>query len=140
MKLTDASWIWTEPHSMRLKVKLTVQKEVQSGLILQQSFVTTYVVRNQQCPSCLANFTQGAWVHLVQVRQKVGHKRTFLYLEQVILKKGAARGALSIEVFRDGMDFYFGERNKGERFIDFLESEVPLKTKRTKKLIGTDTK
>jgi len=140
VKLTDASWIWTEPHSMRLKVKLTVQREVQTGLILQQSFVTTYVVRNQQCSACLANFTQGAWVHLVQVRQKVGHKRTFLYLEQVILKKGAAKGALNIEVFSDGMDFYFGERNKGERFIDFLESEVPLKTKRTKKLIGTDTK
>ncbi|GMH48434.1 hypothetical protein TrRE_jg1311, partial [Triparma retinervis] len=54
VKLTDASWIWTEPHSMRLKVKLTVQKQVESGLILQQSFVCEYIVRNQQCPGCLA--------------------------------------------------------------------------------------
>ena len=36
VKLTDASWIWTEPHSMRLKVKMTVQKEVDGGVILQQ--------------------------------------------------------------------------------------------------------
>mmetsp|Transcript_12054 Transcript_12054/g.24630 ORF Transcript_12054/g.24630 Transcript_12054/m.24630 type:complete len:593 (+) Transcript_12054:206-1984(+) len=140
VKLTDASWIWTEPHSMRLKVKLTVQKQVDSGLILQQSFVVEYVVRNQQCPGCLANFTQGAWKHLVQVRQKVGHKRTFLYLEQVILKKNGSKGALSIEVFRDGMDFYFAERGKGERFIDFLENEVPVRVKKSKKLIGTDVK
>ncbi len=140
VKLTDASWIWTEPHSMRLKVKMTVQKEVQTGLILQQSFVVTYVVRNMQCPGCQANFTQGAWKHVVQVRQRVGHKRTFLYLEQVILKKGAAKGALSIEVFKDGMDFYFAERGKGERFIDFLEDEVPMKVKKSKKLIGTDVK
>jgi NMD protein affecting ribosome stability and mRNA decay len=28
VKLIDASWVWTEPHSRRLKVKLTVQKEV----------------------------------------------------------------------------------------------------------------
>ena len=28
VRLVDASFIWTEPHSKRLKVKLTVQKEV----------------------------------------------------------------------------------------------------------------
>ena len=28
VKLVDAVWIWTEPHSKRLKIKLTVQKEV----------------------------------------------------------------------------------------------------------------
>ena len=28
VKLLDASFIWTEPHSRRIKVKLTVQKEV----------------------------------------------------------------------------------------------------------------
>ena len=51
----------------------------------------------------------------MQVRQRVGHKRTFLYLEQIILKKQGSKGALSIEVFKDGMDFYFGERGTGER-------------------------
>lgn len=28
VKLVDANFIWTEPHSKRLKVKLTIQKEV----------------------------------------------------------------------------------------------------------------
>jgi nonsense-mediated mRNA decay protein 3 len=28
VRLVDAGFIWTEPHSKRLKVKLTVQKEV----------------------------------------------------------------------------------------------------------------
>ena len=36
VKLVDAAWVWTEPHSMRLKVKLTVQKEVIHGAVLQQ--------------------------------------------------------------------------------------------------------
>ncbi len=36
VKLVDAGFIWTEPHSMRLKVKLTVQGEVLNGAILQQ--------------------------------------------------------------------------------------------------------
>lgn len=126
-RLVDAGWIWTEPHSMRLKIRLTVQKEVQSGTILQQSFVVVFVVRNQQCIECQAEFRQGSWKSLVQVRQRVGHKRTFLYLEQLILKHGAHRGTLNIETFRDGMDFYFPDKGKAARFITFLENVVPIK-------------
>ena len=129
VRLVDAKWIWTEPHSMRLKVQLTVQKEVQTGTILQQSFVVVFVVRNQQCIECQAEFRQGSWRALVQVRQRVGHKRTFLYLEQLILKHGAHRGCLSIETFRDGMDFYFPDKGKAARFISFLENVVPIKVR-----------
>jgi len=140
VRLIDAAWIWTEPHSMRLKVRLTIQKEVQKGTILQQSFTVVFIVRNQQCIECQAEFRQGSWKALVQVRQRVAHKRTFLYLEQLILKHGAHRGCLSIETFRDGMDFYFPDKGKAARFISFLENVVPTKMKTSKKLIGTDDK
>lgn len=43
-KLIDAGFIWTEPHSKRLKLKLTIQKEVFNGAILQQTFVVEFVV------------------------------------------------------------------------------------------------
>jgi len=140
VRLIDATWIWTEPHSMRLKVRLTIQKEVQQGTILQQSFTVVFVVRNQQCIECQSEFRQGSWRSLVQVRQRVSHKRTFLFLEQLILRHGAHRGCLSIEVFRDGMDFYFPDKGKAARFISFLEDVVPTKCKTSKKLIGTDDK
>jgi len=140
VRLIDAGWIWTEPHSMRLKVRLTVQKEVQTGTILQQSFTVVFMVRNQQCIDCQADFRQGSWKSLVQVRQRVDHKRTFLYLEQLILNHGAHKGCLSIETFRDGMDFYFPDKGKANRFISFLENVVPIKVKCSKKLIGTDDK
>lgn len=140
IRLIDAAWIWTEPHSMRLKVRLTIQKEVQKGAILQQSFTVEFFVRNQQCVECQGEFRQGSWKSLVQVRQRVSHKRTFLYLEQLILKHGAHRGCLSIETFQDGMDFYFPDKGKASRFISFLESEVPTRVKTSKKLIGTDDK
>lgn len=138
--LTDASWIWTEPHSMRLKVRLTVQREVQVGTILQQSFTVEFIVRNQQCIECQAEFRQGSWKSLVQVRQRVTHKRTFLFLEQLILKHGMHRAALNIETFRDGMDLYFPDKGKAARFIAFLDSVCPIKFKQSKKLISTDDK
>ena len=84
VKLVYAGFIWTEPHSKRLKVKLTIQKEVFSGAILQQSFVVEYGIVDRLCDVCsraAANTDQ--WVASVQIRQKVEHKRTFLFLEQV---------------------------------------------------------
>ena len=35
VKLIDAGFVWTEPHSRRIKVKLTVQKEVMNNTLLQ---------------------------------------------------------------------------------------------------------
>lgn len=51
VKLIDAGFIWTEPHSRRLKLKLTIQKEVMNGAILQQTFVVD--VRPGSAPSPL---------------------------------------------------------------------------------------
>ena len=98
-RLIDAAWIWTEPHSMRLKVRLTIQKEVQQGTILQQAFTVAFVVRNQQCLDCQAEYRQGSWKSLVQVRQRVSHKRTFLYLEQLILKHGGKNDHVILQLF-----------------------------------------
>ena len=49
VKLVDAGFVWTEPHSKRLKTKLTIQKEVLNGAILQQTFVTEFVVEWRMC-------------------------------------------------------------------------------------------
>ena len=49
VKLIDANFIWTEAHSKRLKVKITIQKDVLSGTMLQQTFVVEYIISNLQC-------------------------------------------------------------------------------------------
>lgn len=98
VKLVDAVWIWTEPHSMRLKIKLTVQKEITNGAILQQAVVVEFVIRNQQCKDCEKSYAQGVWHAVAQVRQRVPHKRTFLYLEQVMLKYNAHSDCINIVV------------------------------------------
>ena len=61
VKLLDASFIWTEPHSRRIKVKLTVQKEVQTNTLLQQTFQVEFVVTNLQCPDCQQTYTPHTW-------------------------------------------------------------------------------
>ncbi|EFA82234.1 60S ribosomal export protein [Heterostelium album PN500] len=138
VKLVDAGWVWTEPHSRRLKVKLTIQKEVFSSAILQQVFIVEFVVQGQQCNKCQKFEAKDTWNSVVQLRQKVDHKRTFLFLEQIILKHNAHSQTLNIRERTDGLDFYFSNKNQGLKFVEFISSFVPLKSKRSEQLISTD--
>jgi nonsense-mediated mRNA decay protein 3 len=138
VRIIDASFIWTEPHSRRIKVKLTIQDSVSEGVVLQQAFEVEYVVAYQQCPECAKSYTANTWRACVQVRQKVPHKRTFLYLEQLILKHGAHKDTINIKEVKDGLDFYYSARNQAEKFVDFLSSVAPVRTKKSQELISMD--
>jgi len=68
VKLVDAGFVWTEPHSRRIKAKLTVQAEVMNGAILQQTFVVEYVVEPHMCMDCTrANTNTSVWTACAQV-------------------------------------------------------------------------
>lgn len=138
VRLVDAAFIWTEPHSRRIRVKLTVQGEAMANTIIQQSFEVEYVVVAMQCPDCAKSYTTNTWRAAVQIRQKVPHKRTFLYLEQLILRHNAHVDTVSIKESRDGLDFYYGQRNHATKMIDFLNAVVPIKSKRSEELVSQD--
>eukprot|EP00929_Paragymnodinium_shiwhaense_P002931 TRINITY_DN103272_c0_g1_i1.p1 TRINITY_DN103272_c0_g1~~TRINITY_DN103272_c0_g1_i1.p1 ORF type:complete len:520 (-),score=108.18 TRINITY_DN103272_c0_g1_i1:108-1667(-) len=138
VRLVDASFIWTEEHSKRIRVKITVQKEVAASSVLQQSMVVEFQVMNQQCDDCKKSFTPHTFNAIVQVRQKVDHRRTFCYLEQVILKHEAHEKVVSLKENREGLDFHFAQRSHAQRFADFVASVVPCNTKNSKHLCSHD--
>jgi nonsense-mediated mRNA decay protein 3 len=138
VRIIDANFLWTEPHSKRIKVKITVQQEAFEGAIIQQTFEVEYVCASQQCPDCAKSYTANVWRASVQVRQKVPHKRTFLYLEQLMLKHSAHKDTINIKEVSDGLDFYFSQRNHAEKFVDFLTSVTPVRVKKSQQLISMD--
>eukprot|EP01104_Vermistella_antarctica_P009148 TRINITY_DN2331_c0_g1_i1.p1 TRINITY_DN2331_c0_g1~~TRINITY_DN2331_c0_g1_i1.p1 ORF type:complete len:545 (-),score=145.73 TRINITY_DN2331_c0_g1_i1:23-1657(-) len=138
VKLIDAGFIWTEPHSKRLKVKVKIQKEVMSNTILQQSFVVEFVVMYHMCESCHQQETPNKWNAVSQVRQRVNHKRTFFYLEQLILKHNIHAHSINIKERPDGIDFYFATRGHAIKFNDFISSVAATKLKLSKRLITAD--
>lgn len=138
VRLVDASFIWTEPHSRRIRVKLAVQGEALSNTIIQQTFEVEYVVIAMQCPDCARSYTTNTWRATVQIRQKVAHKRTFLYLEQLILKHNAHVDTISINEAKDGLDFFYGQKNHAVKMLDFLNAAVPIKFKKSEELISQD--
>ena len=103
-RLADASFIWTEPHSRRLKLKVTIQKEVVSGAVLQQQFTVEFILSNKQCTGCQRREAKDTWVAVLQMRQKVPHKRTFLWIEQLILKHRAHADTTNVVEMRDGLE------------------------------------
>lgn len=67
------------------------------------------------------------------------HKRTFFFLEQLILKHGADANCLKVKDIHEGVDFYFGTRAHALKFIDFLQCVTPLRYRHDKQLISHDT-
>ncbi|KAI8865357.1 NMD3-domain-containing protein, partial [Ramicandelaber brevisporus] len=138
VRLVDAGFVWTEPHSRRVRVRLVVQKEVLAGAIVQQQFEVEFVVSTQQCDACARVMAKDTWTAVVQVRQKVDHKRTFFYLEQLLLKHRAHRETVNIKSVRDGIDFYFSQRNHAIKMVEFLQAAVPVRYQASSQLISSD--
>ena len=109
-----------------------------------------YVVASQYCEECARVDAQLTWKAVVQIRQKVymrsfariaaqvrqclsfhpiqvSHKRTFLWLEQLILKHNAHRDTTNIKEFKDGLDFFYSQRAHAVKMVEFLQAVVPLR-------------
>lgn len=61
VKLLDARFLWTEPHSRRIKLKLTIQKEVINNASLQHTFEVEFFEHYMQCDDCKKEFTPHTW-------------------------------------------------------------------------------
>jgi nonsense-mediated mRNA decay protein 3 len=68
----------------------------------------------------------------VQIRQRVTHKRTFYYLEQLMLKHGFEKiyPEAIVRQTQHGLDVYFFKAQHATRFNSFLESVLPIEIKR----------
>lgn len=138
VNLVDANFVWTESHSKRIKVKLTVQKEVMGGAILQQTFIVEFVINSMMCEDCHRREAKDFWKAVVQVRQKALHKKTFLYLEQMLIKYQAHDKCLNIKTIHEGLDFFYGRKDDAKKFVVFLQTVVPCRYVTAQQLISHD--
>lgn len=138
VKLIDAGFIWTEPHSRRIKLKLTIHGEVMGGTVLQQVFVVEYTVTNQMCDDCHRTEAKDYWKCLVQIRQRCENKKTFYYLEQMILKHKAHENTLGIKPIHGGLDFYYANDSHARKMAEFVGNVLPIKLTHAKRLISQD--
>ena len=79
VEIKDAKFVWTEPHSRRIKVKVDFVRVVDGNRVMQ-SEVVEFVEKYVQCADCKKKFTVHDWNTLIQVRQHTQHKRSLLAL------------------------------------------------------------
>ena len=137
----DASFMYTEEHSKRLKVKIVLEQAVMAGTTIQQQVQIDYVVIWRQCELCAKVATgQPQWDAVVQLRQKISHRRTFLFLEQMILKHAMHEKVINLGTHPDGLDFFFNHRSHALQFVDFVSSLAPCKRTDAEQLVSHDSK
>jgi nonsense-mediated mRNA decay protein 3 len=68
----------------------------------------------------------------------VEHKRTFLFLEQLILKHSAEENAVGVKEAPDGLDFFYAHRSHALKMVDFLNSVVAIRSRADKQLVSAD--
>jgi nonsense-mediated mRNA decay protein 3 len=141
LQILDAIWVWTEPHSMRLKVRVTVRAEVKT-VQMQQRVMVEYHIQWKQCPECNREFTSRTWQAIVQLRQKreQGAPRKGLAALEMALKRNAdiRKHVLKIDSCRHGLDFYFLQLPQAQNFASFLSRLAPMRIKTSQKLVSTD--
>ena len=138
MNVVNAVFLWTEPHSKRIKVKVTIQKEVQGNSLLETTVVIEFVIKNFQCADCKRQWTPHTWNSVVQLRQKIDHKRTIMYVEQLILKNNMHTKTTNVKEMPDGIDFFFDNKTHAIALGDFIHSQMVSKYKQSKQLISAD--
>ena len=133
LNIIDSNFIYTEEHSKKMKVEILI---LEDGV--EQSCVLNYNIKNLQCAECMRSEAKQYWKAVVQLRQKPHHKRTFLYLEQLIMNHKAHLDTSNIKDRKDGIDFYYLDRGDALKMVDFLSSFCGTKVINSSRLISED--
>ncbi|CAM0885015.1 unnamed protein product [Alopecurus aequalis] len=113
ISLSAAEFIFTEPHSKRLRLRLRLRREVLHGVALEQDHAVEFAVHDRLCDACgRARADPDQWCAVVQLRLRASHRRTLLHLEQRLATLGAADSAIRVEATANGLDFFFASRSR----------------------------
>eukprot|EP00939_MAST-03C_sp_MAST-3C-sp1_P004437 g4437.t1 len=146
LKLVDASFVYTEPHSRRVKVKCVVQKAIfgDATSFFRQSVVVTFRIRSKMCDACAKESSNASqtWVAVVQLRQRhaADRKNVLERLEEEIRLSEAHAEAIGIQSTGGGLDFFFPKNRYAKTFVDFVKKSVPCRSSTTRTLVGHDVK
>lgn len=138
-KILDAKWLWTEPHSKRLKISINVEKEVLEKVVVRQCAVVTFTEKSKMCMECVYDNTAHNWSTCIQIRQKgMKSRKTLVTLENMLVKKPAVLSKLKkIQVKADGLDLFCKQKPFADKLTGFISSNFPVKMKSSKRLVST---
>lgn len=133
LNIIDSNFIYTEEHSQRMQVEITILKDG-----IQQNCILKYIIKNMQCPNCMRTEAKQYWKAIVQLRQPNHHPRTFLFIEQLLIKHKAHLATSNIKERKDGIDFYYLDRTDAVAMVSFITSYCGTRVITSSRLISED--
>ena len=137
-KIVSAKFVWTEPHSKRIKLKIEFIRVIDESTKVQQTDVVEFVEKYTQCNDCKKQFTPHDWTSLIQIRQHTEHKRTMLSLEQNLLRQKWIEKTLRAETVEGGMDLYFKTEHDAVGCMAYIKTHVPVTEKISRELVSVN--
>jgi len=140
LDIVDAKFVWTEPHSKRIKVQLISSHDVLGRTKLTQSVELEFRIRDKLCKGCTKLSAKDGWSSIVQVRQHTDSVDVLLRLEKDIQKAGMHMNATQIGSSGSGLDLTFNEDKYAHEFVRFVRGRVPCEYHHSRKVVSTDIK
>ncbi len=92
--VVDAHFLYTEPHSKRVKLRLTLERNMEEfrNAKMQQTGEVEFIIDYMQCATCKRSYTPHTWSSVVQIRQYNTYsietsRRTFGNLASILVKR-----------------------------------------------------
>ncbi|KAL7053749.1 hypothetical protein AAHC03_026837 [Spirometra sp. Aus1] len=137
-RLKEASFVFTEPHSRRIIIQIVVRGEIYGNTLVEQRAILYFTMQPSQCSECTRIAAKDYWNACVQIRQRVDHQRTLLYLEQILLRKNIQRHYSNVKQVKGGLDFFFPTRAKAAAFVEFVCKIIPCRLQTSQQLRSHD--
>lgn len=134
-KILDSVFVYTEEHSKQIEHSVVLERDG-----IKKQINIKYRIRNKQCPNCQNIEAKLYWSSVVQVRQRVPHKKTLLFLEQLILHAKAFNDTSNIKERKDGIDFYYQNKVYALKMVEFIKKTIMVRLKVSEQLITEDKK
>ena len=134
LQVVDAKFVWTEPHSKRIKVHIIYEQEVLDRTKVQQSVELEFRIRDNLCRSCSKNSNKDGWSSMVQIRQHADTVGVLLRLEHDIQEVGLHLPASQIGSTGSGLDMTFNEDKHANDLVRFVRGRVPCIYQQTRKV------
>ncbi len=70
IKILDSNWIWTEPHSKRLKLYVNYEHKLTNyqSLAITNQIQSEFIIKNKQCMECIYENNDHKWNAMIQLR------------------------------------------------------------------------
>lgn len=128
--VSNVSWVSGKSASNILNISLDAEQNIADQVIYRKELHVEVVIKNKQCLECSREGAEPSFGAVVQIRQRVSHKKTLASLETDIRSNEEFNVLLKdMKLQSEGFDVYCRSKGQAERLVNFVRERYPSRTR-----------